>query len=390
MAIQGNGQVVNRLGGPAGFGEIAVPRGDDTSFRVDLSGVFRDGMQLFGATFVSPVLFVNANGSVSFEEAVSGYPAEVDLLDAPLIAPFWGDVDTRLDGEGSESGAIWADIDSGSGIFTVTWDGVGVYRRNAVLTNTFQLQISDQSDGNFDLVFRYESIEWTIGTAENDAGAKAGIFDPVSAHNTNFGDVSQLADANGNTGIRGLWAFEVRNGAVNGVSLGDAYTNGTAHADIINGSIVDDFIFGGSGSDEITGGFGEDQIDGGSGGDILTGSARSDVLIGGAGDDFLNGGWGHDRLTGGDGADRFFHLGIPDHGSDWVAEYSVEDVLMFGGAARPEDFLVQYAETPGAGQAGIREAFVTYRPTEEILWALVDGDGVEITLLLSGDAFVIA
>lgn len=387
MSIQGNGRVVAGLGGPLGFGEIAVPRGDDTSFAVDVAGIFGDGMRLFGYHFASPVLFVNTNGTVSFGQAVAGYPAAVTDLSTPLIAPFWGDVDTRLDGEGTESGSIWADIDSDSGVFTVTWDDVGVYRRNADLTNRFQLQIINQDAGNFDLIFRYETIEWTTGTAEDDTGALAGIFDPVSAQNTSFGNVSTLPDRHGNTGVQGLWAFEVRNGAVNGVSLDDAVTNGTAGADQIIGGIVDDFIFGGAGADVIIGGFGEDEITGGSGHDTLTGSARSDLLIGGEGDDFLNGGWGHDRQTGGEGSDRFFHLGIPDHGSDWITDYTDEDMLVFGGSARPEDFLVQYAETPGAGQAGIREAFVTYRPTEEILWALVDGDGVEITLWLSGDLY---
>ncbi|KPQ22352.1 MAG: hypothetical protein HLUCCA24_00280, partial [Rhodobacteraceae bacterium HLUCCA24] len=31
--------------------------------------------------------------------------------------------------------------------------------------------------------------------------------------------------------------------------------------------------------------------------------------------------------------------------------------------------------TPGAGDAGTDEAFVIYRPTGQILWALVDGAG---------------
>ena len=390
MAIGGGGQVVGGLGGPVGFGEIAVPRGDDTSFAVDVSGLFRDGLRLFGYNFVSPVLFVNTNGTVSFGQAVPGYPAGVDQLDAPLLAPFWGDVDTRLDGEGAESGAIWADIDTDSGILTITWDDVGVYRSNADLTNRFQLQIIDQGDGDFDLVFRYESINWTIGTAEDDSGAIAGIIDPVSAQNVFFGDVGTLDAVAGNTGRQGLWAYEVRNGAATGVMLEDNVINGTSDADTIHAGDADDFIFGGAGRDTITGGFGADQINGESGGDVLTGSARPDVLIGGEGDDFLNGGWGHDRLTGGEGADRFFHLGIPDHGSDWITDFTEEDVLVFGGHATAEDFLVQYATTNGAGEDWTSEAFVTYIPTGEILWALVDGEGVGITLSLPDGDFDIA
>ncbi|MDP7150637.1 MAG: nidogen-like domain-containing protein [Paracoccaceae bacterium] len=385
MGIIGGGQVIGGLGGSAGFGEIAVPRGDDGSFAVDVSGLFRDGFRLFGFSYAAPVLFINTNGTVSFGQAVPGYPTAQGAVDTPLLAPFWGDVDTRLDGEGAESGAIWADIDTESGIFTVTWDDVGVYRRNADLTNRFQLQIVDQGNGDFDLAFRYEAIGWTIGTAEDDTGAIAGIFDPVSAQNVVFDDAATLDISLGNTGRQGLWAFEVRDGLVSGMTLEDSVINGTAASDTIIAGDADDFIFGGAGRDVITGGFGADQINGESGGDSLTGSARADVLIGGAGDDFLNGGWGFDRLTGGDGADRFFHLGVPDHGSDWVTDYSaVEgDVLVFGGSAIAEDFIVQYATTEGAGADWTREAFVTYIPTGEILWALVDGEGEEILLRLS-------
>jgi hypothetical protein len=36
-------------------------------------------------------------------------------------------------------------------------------------------------------------------------------------------------------------------------------------------------------------------------------------------------------------------------------------------------FQVNFAQTQGAGAAGVDEAFVIYRPTGQILWALVDG-----------------
>jgi hypothetical protein len=41
------------------------------------------------------------------------------------------DIDTRLDGEGTESGPIWVDIDPISDVVTITWQNVGFYRRNA-------------------------------------------------------------------------------------------------------------------------------------------------------------------------------------------------------------------------------------------------------------------
>ncbi|MEQ9696154.1 calcium-binding protein, partial [Shimia sp. SDUM112013] len=91
--------------------------------------------------------------------------------------------------------------------------------------------------------------------------------------------------------------------------------------DLIEGGYGNDELRGDAGDDTIEGGFGADTVIGAGGADILTGSAWSDLIFGGNGDDFVNGGWGHDRVNGGAGADRFFHIGIRDHGSDWIQDY---------------------------------------------------------------------
>jgi Ca2+-binding RTX toxin-like protein len=107
--------------------------------------------------------------------------------------------------------------------------------------------------------------------------------------------------------------------------------------------------------------------------------------------DYLNGGFGYDRLNGGAGADTFFHLGVFDHGSDWVQDYAAaeDDVLATGIAgATASQFQVNFATTAGAGAAGVAEAFVIYRPTGQILWALVDGAGQgQINLQIGGQVF---
>ena len=64
---------------------------------------------------------------------------------------------------------------------------------------------------------------------------------------------------------------------------------------------------------------------GGVGDDVLTGSALSDEIFGGDGNDFVNGGFGHDRVNGGDDGDRFFHIGVADHGSDWIQDYDAAE-----------------------------------------------------------------
>ena len=152
-----------------------------------------------------------------------------------------------------------------------------------------------------------------------------------------------------------------------------------------------DLVYGGAGADTIEGGFGVDEIIGQAGNDVLTGSAFSDLIFGGDGNDFINGGFGSDRVNGGAGADRFYHLGIRDHGSDWVQDYSAAegDVLVWGGgAATRAQFQVNTTQTAGAGAAGVDEAFVIYRPTGQILWALVDGGAQgSINLQIGGQVF---
>jgi Ca2+-binding RTX toxin-like protein len=147
-----------------------------------------------------------------------------------------------------------------------------------------------------------------------------------------------------------------------------------------------DLVYGGDGNDTIEGGFGVDEIIGQNGDDVLAGSAFSDLIFGNAGSDFINGGFGSDRVNGGTGADRFYHLGIADHGSDWVQDFTADegDRLVFGAAAARSQFQVNFAQTPGAGRDDVDEAFVIYRPTGQILWALVDGEAQGSITLQAG------
>jgi Ca2+-binding RTX toxin-like protein len=167
---------------------------------------------------------------------------------------------------------------------------------------------------------------------------------------------------------------DVLSGGDTAADLRDVIYAGAGN-DRVDAGHGNDLVYGGDGNDTIEGGFGVDEIIGQSGDDVLAGSAFSDLIFGGAGSDFINGGFGSDRVNGGTGADRFYHLGIADHGSDWVQDYSSAegDRLVFGGAGSRSQFQVNFAQTQGAGAAGVDEAFVIYRPTGQILWALVDG-----------------
>lgn len=175
-------------------------------------------------------------------------------------------------------------------------------------------------------------------------------------------------------------------GGATGADLRDMIYGGDGK-DTIDGGAGQDELNGGAGDDSLVGGFGADSLIGNDGADLLGGGPGADGLMGGPGDDWLNGGFGHDRLNGGTGADRFYHAGLADHGSDWIQDYAAADgdVLIFGlSGATPEQFAVSYAITPGAGQAEVAEAFVIYRPTGQIVWALVDGAAQEVIALQIG------
>ncbi len=169
-----------------------------------------------------------------------------------------------------------------------------------------------------------------------------------------------------------------------------------ADNDSVDAGYGNDQVFGQEGNDTISGGFGADELQGQEGNDVLSGGALSDLIYGGAGRDFINGGFGYDRINAGDGADHIFHLGVFDHGSDWVQDYaSAEgDVLVFGNAEATRDqFQVNLAHTatPDGDRSGdddVQEAFVIYRPTGQIMWALVDGEGQSsINLQIGGEVF---
>ncbi len=160
--------------------------------------------------------------------------------------------------------------------------------------------------------------------------------------------------------------------------------------DLIDAGYGNDNISGGNGNDTIAGGFGSDTVEGQGGDDVLTGSAFGDEIYGNGGDDFINGGFGYDRVNGGAGADQFYHLGIADHGSDWIQDYSSAegDVLYYGGQATAQQFLVQRTNTPNAGAGNVEEVFITHRPSGNLLWALIDGDGeAELNIRIGTDVF---
>ena len=225
--------ITNDLGGSAGFGEGTLSANDDgsTAF-LDLSSIFSGGLNFFGTSYTG--LYLNNNGNVTFDGILSTFtpPALNGNTSNPIIAPFFADVDTRggaatatPGGNSTGNNLVYWDVDTVTNTFTATWDDVGYYNSEIDLLNSFQLALIDQGNGDFDIEFRYEDLNWTTG---NSSGGSNGLGGTVarsgysSGNGLDFNELSAsgnqaqmlaLTDTS-NVGIAGLYRFEVRNGQV--------------------------------------------------------------------------------------------------------------------------------------------------------------------------------
>ena len=214
--------LIRGLGGPAGFGTDALASSDDgSSPAILLSPTFAGGLRFYGTDYTS--VFVNNNGNLSFGADVFTYtPAFPRASGAPMIAPFFADVDTRGAGQPARNNVHWF-MDSTRLI--VTWHLVGYYMQHDDLQNSFQLILTNRSDvapGDFDVELRYERCEWTTGDASGGTGGLGGTpagagFDAANGIDSRTLPGSGTAAilnlcTTSNAGIPGLWRFQVRGG----------------------------------------------------------------------------------------------------------------------------------------------------------------------------------
>ena len=177
-------------------------------------------------------LFVNNNGNITFDSASSTFtPFALSTTNRQILAPFFGDVDTR--GVGSGVTQYAAGTLNGRNVFGVNWLGVGYFSANADKLNSFQLIITDRSDiaaGDFDFEFNYDTINWETGDSSGGAGGLGGNSARVGWSNGNLdtlelegsavngafldGGANALASGSLNSGTAGQYIFNVRDGAV--------------------------------------------------------------------------------------------------------------------------------------------------------------------------------
>lgn len=222
--------LLDGFGGPAGYGTSILNYNDDgSSAAIDIRRVFPRGLNFFGTLHTT--MWVNNNGNVSFRGAIPDYtPEAFPIAQQPMIAPWWGDVDTRGADRPARAGVYWHLEDRR---IIATWFMVGYYDRHYDKTNSFQLVITPRGtcdDGDFDVEFRYARCEWTTGEAMGGIGGECPANTPMCVNaavgfaggpsregmelpNSRTPQVVQVCRGT-NAGIPGVWRYRVRNGVV--------------------------------------------------------------------------------------------------------------------------------------------------------------------------------
>jgi VCBS repeat-containing protein len=300
------GTLVNGLGSVSGlapaaghplatFGENVLLRDDDGYLQIPtsvLDDAFPDGLNFFNRFYNS--LFVNNNGSVSFGTGVSSYSPQAFPVPglAPQIAAYWADVDTRSttpwaasaqtglvngvpvygqaghyspDGNSTGSNRVYYDVDPVNHVLTITWDDVGVYNLGPAVgsqaglqPNAFQMQIIDEGNGDFDVIFRYETVSWMMGQANAsnnypqvgfDSGDGVHYYQAPGSRTALMGDLE--TQTNTIPANPGVMQFYVRGG---GVGYDDTITGGAGADTLEGGGGGDRFVFNFSneGTDRIS------------------------------------------------------------------------------------------------------------------------------------------
>lgn len=159
------------------------------------AGYFRNDDEFFGPYSLSFTLtyfsttyttyFISNNGVISFGVGVSEFTPTATLDQqtlAPMIAPYWADVDTRP----SNGGTVTVRNDIANQII-VTWDQVGYYNQHTDLLASLQMVLrgpdyavpADEGD----IGFFFKSVQWETGDASGGSGGFGGTEASVG-----FGD----------------------------------------------------------------------------------------------------------------------------------------------------------------------------------------------------------
>jgi gliding motility-associated-like protein len=181
-------------GGSGGPGIGPEYRNDDwTTPLINLPFTFC----LYGTQWTT--CFINNNGNVSFGAPYSTYTATGFPNNTfTMVAPFWGDVDTRS----PLSGLVYYKITPTHMI--VQWDSVGYFGIHGDLLNTFQLIMTNGSDPivpGANVSFCYKDMQWTTGDASGGVNGFGGSNTVVGANEGNGIDYIQFGAFNAPGGV---------------------------------------------------------------------------------------------------------------------------------------------------------------------------------------------
>ncbi|MFH1921311.1 MAG: GEVED domain-containing protein, partial [Planctomycetota bacterium] len=151
-----------------------VPNDDLSSGLLDLGFSF----EFFGNTYTQ--FFVNNNGNITFENALGRFIPQGfgQPTSPPIVAPFWADVDTRVDTNGNAGGEVsmtkGTSAASNNPFVQIDWVDVGFFDRTVVQVLAVPgSQIADGdsftlSDGGPTLTFEFENPDdanWSDGVS---------------------------------------------------------------------------------------------------------------------------------------------------------------------------------------------------------------------------------
>lgn len=162
------------------FTQRSIPANDDGSSGLEPLGFT---INLFGKIRTS--VYVNNNGNLTFDSALATFtPFGLKSTQREIIAPFFGDVDTR--GAGSKLVTYGQGTVNGHRAFAANYVDVGYYNSHVDKTNSFQVVLIDRSDhapGDFDIEFNYDRIAWETGDASDGVGGFGGVSAAVGWSN---------------------------------------------------------------------------------------------------------------------------------------------------------------------------------------------------------------
>jgi hypothetical protein len=195
-----------------------IPRNDD-SYSPAVSLPFTPNF--YGKRYDQ--LWVNNNGNVTFDGPLGEYtPFGLQSTGHAIIAPFFGDVDTRSGGSETVKYGWGETTFQGRRAFCGEWVDVGYYSYGTDKLNSFQVLLVDRGDvaaGDFDIVFNYGSIQWEAGSASGGVNGLGGTS-------------ARIGFANGDGSREN--SYELPGSGINGLFL-DSNAKGLIHREIDSG-----------------------------------------------------------------------------------------------------------------------------------------------------------